>query len=244
MTAVAEFTAAGPTHALRERYFFSAMAITLALVVFAGFAPTFYLRSYFESANVLTPGLVVHGVVFSAWMALLVAQTALIAGRRADWHRRLGVLGTGLGAVMMIVGAYIAVTRARELMQVVPDPNAVLSFLTIPFGTLIVFPVLLGAALYYRRRAGFHKRLVIIATLEPVMAAVARLPGMAPYGNTGFFVGTDLLLVPIAVYDLLTLKRLHPATLWGGLFFIASEPVRPLVGDTAAWLQFARWIVG
>jgi hypothetical protein len=34
----------------------------------------------------------------------------------------------------------------------------------------------------------------------------------------------------------------HPATLWGGLFFIISQPLRLVIGGTPVWLTFAEWL--
>jgi hypothetical protein len=51
-----------------------------------------------------------------------------------------------------------------------------------------------------------------------------------------------LFLVAIAVYDFRTRGRLHPATLWGGLFLVASQPLRLLIGVSAPWSAFAAWL--
>jgi hypothetical protein len=40
------------------------------------------------------------------------------------------------------------------------------------------------------------------------------------------------------------LKKVHPATLWGGLFLIASQPLRLLVTATSTWTSFAGWLTG
>lgn len=228
----------------RERVFFSGMAIALMLTVFVGFAPTFYLHRFYGSPSALTPSLLLHGIVFSAWILLLVTQTALIAAHRADLHRRLGVAGAGLGVAMMVLGAYVAITRAQDGLFVGPGGIAIQSFLAVPLATMAVFPTLFGAALYFRRRSDIHKRLVLLATLELVTAAVARIPILVPYGPIGFFGGTDLFVAALVIYDLATLKRVHAATLWGGLFLIASQPLRLAIGGTEAWLAFAAWLTG
>jgi hypothetical protein len=220
-----------------ERLFFSGVAIALLIVVFAGFSRTYYLRSTFGSPE-LTPSLLVHGFAFSAWMVLLVVQTSLVAANRTDIHRRLGVAGAGLGVVMMMLGAYVAITRT--------DAEG----LALPLATVVVFPTLLGCALWLRKRMDVHKRLVLIATLELATAAVGRLPGIfIPIGSlalgpVGLFGVTDLFLVAIAVHDWRTRGRIHPATLWGGLFLIASQPLRLLIGATPGFQAFASWLAG
>ena len=62
----------------RRRRFYTGMALAIALTVFAGFAPTYYLRPWFQS----TPlgGLVhLHGLVFTGWVLLFLVQSTLIA---------------------------------------------------------------------------------------------------------------------------------------------------------------------
>ena len=67
--------------------------IAMAVVVFAGFARTFYLKPLFpEAQEFAAPESVfyVHGAVFTAWMLLLVLQALLISTRRVAMHRSLG----------------------------------------------------------------------------------------------------------------------------------------------------------
>ena len=143
---------------------------------------------------------------------------------------------------MMVLGAYVALTRFHAgLMNPPPGiPAGVL--LSVALATIVVFPVLFGSALLLRRRVDYHKRLVLIATLELVTAAVARWPGVSSLGPPGFFAITDLFLVALVVYDFTSRGRIHPATLWGGLFLIASQPLRLVIGFSAAWAAFAAWV--
>src|SRR5918998_662628 len=84
----------GITGRRRERLFYTGMAVAFVITVFAGFARTYYLRPYFGTPQ-LTPLLHLHGVVFTSWLVLLLAQTALVAANRTNIHRRLGVARAG-----------------------------------------------------------------------------------------------------------------------------------------------------
>jgi hypothetical protein len=237
-----------------ERWFFGGMAVALLFTIFAGFAPTYYLRGMFgdlqRAAPELTPSLLMHGFAFSAWMVLLVIQTSLVAANRTDIHRRLGVAGAALGVLMMVLGAYVAISRVAAGLTQSPPGVTPLQGLTLPLATILVFPALLGSALWFRKRSDIHKRLVVIATLELVPAAIGRLPGIfipigsVALGPVGLFGLTDMFLVAIAVYDWRSRGRIHPATIWGGAFLIISQPLRLIIGTTPTWQSFAAWLTG
>jgi len=218
------------------------MTVAMLITVLAGFGRTYYFSSVSSSTFELTPALHVHGAAFTTWMLLLVVQSTLISAGRVDLHRQLGVAGGVLGACMMVLGAYVAVTRFRAGLMVPPPglPNGVL--LAVALATIVVFPTLFGSALVLRRRTDFHKRLVLLATMELVTAAVARLPGVTPLGPPAFFGLTDLFVVALIVYDVRSRGRIHPATLWGGLFLVASQPLRLAIGFSPFWASFASWL--
>ena len=213
------------------------MGVAFAVVVFAGFAPTYFLRRLSDRPSL--PSLVhLHGALFVAWILLLLVQTRLVAMKRTDLHRTLGVAGGALAVLMFIDGYDVAISAARRTAQI---PGQ-LQFLIVPVGALIVFPVLVGAAFALRRRVDFHKRLMVIATIELMNAAVDRLPGVSEAGLRPFYPGTDLFLLALVVYDCVTLRRIHAATLWGGSFLVAMQLLRVALMNTGAWLAVASWL--
>jgi hypothetical protein len=229
------------TRRRRERWFYISMSIAAVITVFAGFAPTYYLRPYFNTAP-LMPLLHLHGLVFTSWLALFLIQTTLVAAHRTDIHRRLGILGGVIAALMLVIGTTTAVIRASQGATPVPGVSP-LSFLVIPLGDMFVFAILVGAGFYYRRRSDVHKRLMLLATVSILAAAIARLPfGIMKAGPPAFFGFTDLFVIACILYDLITLKRVHRATALAALLIIGSQPLRLLIGGTHAWLAFAGWL--
>jgi hypothetical protein len=226
--------------ATSDRRFFLPVSIAIALVVFAGFAPTYYLRGYFR-ADALPSVFAVHGAVFSAWVVLFVVQAALVSAKRTDIHRKLGVLGAVLAPLMVIVGFQAAIAAARRGFGTpgLPPP---LVFLAVPMFDLVVFAALVGAALWFRRNPAMHKRLMLLAMLAVITAAIARLPGVLSYGPPAFFGLTDLFLLAGIAWDKWTRGRVHPAYIWGGLFLVLSQPLRLVVSGTDTWLRIATWL--
>jgi len=217
------------------------MVVAIVITVFAGFSRTFYLRPYFQTQP-LIPLLILHGVVFSSWIVLLVTQTTLVATKRMRTHMRLGIAGGLLASLMILIGTVTAIVRAKGPSPV-PGVNP-LSFLTIPLGDMLVFASLVGAAFYFRRRADTHKRLMLLATIAILPAAVARLPFafIQQYGPLAFFGLSDLFIVPCLIYDIVTRGRPHRATVLGGALIVISHPLRLVIGNTHAWLVFATWL--
>jgi len=90
-----------------DNYFFSAMALLILATAFVGFARTYFLAGVFRAP---LPNLLIHihGAVFSSWILLLIAQTALVSAGRVDIHRRLGLVGFGLACLMVTLGVLAA----------------------------------------------------------------------------------------------------------------------------------------
>ncbi len=225
----------------RDRRFYIVMAILAAAVVFAGFARTFYLNGLFAKRDLPTL-FILHGIVFSSWIVLLILQTWLVVAKRTDIHRRLGLAGTALAAVMVGVGFAMTIHAARHGFQT-PGLPPRLIFLVVPFFDIVVFTILVVAALSYRHRPDTHKRLMLVATISLLPPAFARIPlafiATLPLSAFGL---ADLVLLGCIAYDVALHRRLHPAYLWAGLLFVLSVPLRLALSGTSAWLAFAHWL--
>ena len=219
------------------------VAVFIPIIVLAGFARTYYLKGLFGTP--VLPGLLVHlhGIVMTSWVVLFVAQVWLVSTRRTKLHQRLGVWGAILAALMLLVGVLTAIFGAARGSSPGPPP---LQFLVIPLGDLLVFAILVGTALYFRRRLDLHKRLMLLATVSLLPPAIARIPlqFIATGGPSVFFGLADLCVLACVVFDSVKYRRLHPAFLWGTLLIVASQPLRLLLAGTDAWMQFAASLVG
>lgn len=225
----------------RERLFFTGMAVAIVITVFAGFAPSYYLKSYFGRPP-LSPLLHLHGIVFSSWLVLFITQTALVAANRTRVHRRLGIAGAVIAVLMILVGCATAIIRASQ--GAAPPGVPPLPFLTVPLGDMLVFATLVGSGFYFRRRVDVHKRLMLLATISILPAAVARLPFafIQQNGPLAFFGLADLFIIPCIIYDILSRGRVHRATILGGLLIVASQPLRLMIAGTQTWLTVATWL--
>lgn len=222
--------------------FYLAMAAFALLVVFVGFAPTYYLSGQFDGPA-LTPLVQLHGLVFTTWMLLFGVQTTLVATHRTHVHRRLGIVGALVAFAMVVIGVVTAIASARRghtPLPVVPP----LAFLAVPIADMVVFGVLVSTAVAMRRRADFHARLMLLATIAILGPAFARIRIDAVQDNNpaAFMVLVTLTVVACAGWDAMRRAGLHPAYLWGGLLVILSQPLRLAIARTDAWMAFARWL--
>ncbi len=229
-----------------DRLFYSGMAVAMSLTVFAGFAPTYYLRTYFgatptvSGSTTLSPLLHLHGLLFTGWVLLFIVQTALVANHRVGIHRRLGVAGAVLAAAMIVIGVSTAIAAAAQAAA--PPGVDALQFLAIPLTDMVLFATFVGAALWQRRNKEAHKRLMLLAYMSIIVAAVARLPGVAPLGPLVFFGLALLFLVAGVAYDWASRRRVHAAYLWGGALLVASVPLRLMISATATWRAVAEFL--
>jgi hypothetical protein len=225
-----------------DRVVYTWAALAAVIIVFAGFARTYYLKGVFGTPE-LSGLLHLHGLVMTSWFALFFVQVRLVATHRADWHQRLGIFGAALAALIVGVGTLTAIAAARAGHSPGPPP---LVFMAIPLGEMVVFPVLVILGLAYRRRPAVHKRLILLASLSMLTPAIARIPlEFVRNGGLPLFFGlTDLFILLCVGFDTIKNRRLHPAFGFGFLFIFASQAFRFWLAGTPQWMRFATWLVG
>jgi hypothetical protein len=235
-----------------ERRFFTSMVIAMAVVTFLGFAPSYFLRPIigippFVRAVPVTPWIHLHAAVGSAWMLFLIWQAYLIRGKQHQRHMANGLIGVVIALAVMAVGLIVAFDAAREGRN--PPGWTPTSFLMIPLATTFLFGGFVAAALWFRRRPDYHKRLMLIGTTAALLPATARLStqwfkGFLPPVPIGGMILSDIFLLALVAYDLKNQGRLHPATLWGGALMLLTQPLRVIVARTDGWNAFAAQLIG
>lgn len=227
-----------------ERRFFLTVAILFPIIALIGFAPTYYLKPFFESPPVPRAVVHLHGLVMAAWIVLFIAQVYLIRSTRIKVHQRLGLLSIILAVAIFVSGLATAIAAAKYGSNSTPPGVKPLEFLIVPFFDVIVFAVLFGAAVYYRRNAPNHKRLMLLTVLNFLPPAIARFPfGLTEsYGPLWFFGVPDVLALIFVIIDTWRNKKLNRVFLAGAIFLIASHWLRLIFASSATWLSFATWL--
>ena len=224
------------------RRFYLYAVLGAALIVFVGFAQSYFLKGFFGTPP-LYPLLHLHGFIMTSWFVLFAAQTWLIEAHRVSLHRRLGIFGALLAATILIVGAAVVTINAREGRVPPAAPVPVVVFLS--YANLMAFGVLVGAAICFRGRSEFHKRLMLLATLNLLPAGISRIPldFIQSGGLLTVFGLPDLFILICVVYDTARHRRLHPAFGWGALFSFVWPALGIVLGGSSGGSTFATWVL-
>ncbi|QAY75856.1 hypothetical protein [Sphingosinicella sp. BN140058] len=199
--------------------FFLTLSIAMALTIVAGFSLQLAMgRSSFASPIHVH----VHALLFFGWVTLYVAQNVLVTRGSIALHRRLGWLGAGWAAAMVIVGIFTTATMVRN--GTAPFFFEPAYFLLMNSLSILCFGGLTTAAILLRRRTEWHRRLHVcgMAMLTgPAFGRLLPMPLLIPYA--GWAVFAALLLWPMLglAADRSRRGRVHPAW-WCGLAAMAA----------------------
>jgi len=224
--------------------FYLGMVLVSAVIVFVGFAPSFYLKPVIHAPPPLTQLTIAHGIVFTAWVLLFIMQASLIVRRRPALHRQLGILGAILFGAMVSLGLSTAITAAR-LGHAPPGAPPPLAFMALSLFLIVGTLALISMGLWNRRRSDWHKRLMLAALFVMTGPATGRIAiplGFASQEITIGFAVTELLLAVALWYDYRVHMRVHPAY-WvaAAVVIVAHSGVMWAFGSTA-WMAFAKAI--
>ncbi len=221
-----------------DKFFFSAMALLLLATFFIGFASSYYLAGM---TNAPLPDKIIHihAVVYTIWMLLFVAQVSLIFINKVNLHRRLGIISFVFTFAMIVTGLMASVDTLKR--TIAPGVDELLFMINITM--LLGFASFIAAAYRMRNTPDAHKRLILMANIALVFAGLIRWPVDLLFHNIPFAARASyLFLLPLMLYDLWSLRKIHRVTLWSGILLILVFELRFVVANTMAWLDFVEWI--
>jgi hypothetical protein len=222
-----------------ERRFFAWMAVSIVVLVFVGFSRTYYLHSLFKTPK-LSMFLHVHGSVMTGWIALFAVQTFLVASNHTRIHRALGAFGAGYAVLVVVMGCTATVLAARrEVLAHSQFVAGVLTVLALEFTQMLMFASLVASGLWLRTRAGYHKRLMVLANFCMLPNPIVRLFIWAGFGSCW-----ALLVTAVVLLDSIRNGRLHPAFGLGATITIAFLYLAYFGSLTPIWQRFAANAVG
>lgn len=229
---------------LFDRRLSLAAAILFPLIVLLGFARTYYLKGLFDTPPLPSTLVQLHGLVMTAWVVLFIVQVRFIASKRIHLHQRVGYIGIALGALIIATGFPTALRAAKYGSASTPPDVLPMAFLIVPLFDLIVFTLLFGAAILYRRTPAAHKRLMLLTAINFIPPAIARIPiaSLQALGPIWFFGFPTSLTLLCLTLDTRRFGRVNRVFAAGAALLIGSYAARLALMPTDVWLSLATWL--
>jgi hypothetical protein len=252
MTTLIDDNRVGVVATSHARYFYFYMALACIAVAFLGFAPTYWLPLASGSLASM-PVVHFHGLLFFTWTLYFALQTWLAASGRTGRHRTIGMIGVSLATAMTIFGFLVAVNvMKRSAAMGLTDEG--IAFAIVPLSGILFFAVVFTLAIATSSRPETHKRLMLLAGISLLDAAVARwfLTFLAPPGPPGPppvevtivpALVAYLLLVAAMIFDWRRSGRPHPVYIYGGTALVAVKILNWPISATSAWHSLAGGIL-
>jgi hypothetical protein len=254
MATVTDYTPPRAITRSQTGYFYFYMALACATVAFLGFAPTYWLPLASRSFQA-PPVIHFHGLLFFTWTLYFTFQTWLAASGKIARHRTIGMIGVSLATAMTIFG-FLASVSIMKRSATAGLTNEGIAFAIVPLSGILFFAVVftLAVAAIAVRRPEIHKRLMLLACISLLDAAVARwfLTFLAPPGPPGPppvpvtiapALAAYLLLVVAIVFDWRTRGRPHAVYVYGGIALVAVKLLNWPISVTPLWHAFAGGIL-
>ena len=225
-------TAAGTSSLVKfiDRWIYVFMAAFLIAVILVGFIPDSVGKIAAVEAGMRPPfplAMHAHAVLRASWMLLLLTQTVLMATGRRQGHMQLGVAGMVRAPALVIAGFVLVPTNLQSFIRFSADAppemqaqvQGFLRFMTdialVQLRAGICFLLLVFLALRARKRdSGLHKRLIILATIVPIPAALDRMPFLyhsLPESAWTVDLWPLFCIAPMFLWDLYRQKSIHKA---------------------------------
>jgi hypothetical protein len=218
------------------RYFFVGMACLFPLLTVLGFMPSYQA----VSDGSYTPHwfVHVHGALMAGWLFIFLTQTLLAARGNLKFHRRLGMFSAFYGAMICLLMPTTSI-RARIAFPP-PVEDFVWSVLALELMAFVLFSLFFIWGILVRKNAPAHKRLLLLATIILMGASIDRMFWLPRLENGLFsnFAYLDALLIPLLIYDFLSVGRIHKITWLGSACLVAAQLLVGTVWESSAWHRF------
>lgn len=160
------------------------------------------------------PKFIIHGLFMFAWFIIFVVQTNFIRKGDIQTHKKWGVAGmiTAIGVIISTVYVFFEVFKGWDVMPFFAKANRFFMF---------SFVVLVLLAYLKRKNGAQHKRYIYMASLLILEPILSRVSGNLHIENVDLFVAIvwNGLFISLFAYDWVTIKRIHPISWIGVVWF-------------------------
>jgi uncharacterized membrane protein YozB (DUF420 family) len=226
----------------RIMHFFHITAVVyMTFIVILGFWPTYFGQLFTGLAD--HSWLIhLHAAVFTGWLLLLLVQVSLVAAGKTRYHKKLGMAGAVYGVIILALGLSASIVMPLQHIgsgEWTVDEGA--AFLILPLGDILLFTILFGAAVLYRKKIEIHKRFILAASVLLIFPAAARL-FVESQNLTGLiFVWLSPMMIAM-ILDAALFRRIHPVY-WITSAILLLSLGRLMIMNSEPWLRIGRGIL-
>jgi hypothetical protein len=226
--------------------FYFGMTLLMAFFVFAGFGMTYWFPLASGSFPSAPPVVHLHGWIFSAWMILLVVQSALVSSRNVALHRSLGTFGIALATAVLFMGSLISLLG---LSGGVNNPSGdFFDAMYLSFMAMLGFGILFTLSMRNTRRPDVHKRLMLFAILPLLPPGVNRFY-MVPFGLDAIpvlplYLTLDAMALAILVHEWRSSGGIGRYSLIGAGWLLLQQVLHVPATNSALFLEFCQYLAG
>lgn len=168
-------------------YYFYSIFIIQSVIVFLGFAPSFYLKFLVDDDPYYPGGLpvphMIHGCILTIWYIFLVAQTRWISSNNVMIHKRMGRFGAAWAAMVFLSTWWVIFLFPSRLAGLAQESNSTVAelepnlvqILWLDVFMSILFAAFIIAGIINRYSPHIHKRVMLFSGVVFLFAASSRL---------------------------------------------------------------------
>lgn len=217
------------------------------VLLLLGVAVLGFWKPYFGRLSAAQGLAHLHALAMLSWIGMLVAQPMLIRGRQLAWHRRIGKASYVVVPLLVVSALCLAQLRISEA----PPQMLALqqTILYLGLSASVLFVVVWGLGIRYRRDTALHARYMVGTALTLVDPSLVRvmifwMPDVPPPLYQWITYGLVYAILALLIALDRKSRRGRPAFVVLLALFAATHASIMLVPGTAAWQRFAMWYAG
>lgn len=227
----------------RATLFYIGLGVSGLIVIALGFGVTYVVPMARRTFS--APWFVhLHGTSALSWVLLFIAQASLVRASRTPLHRRIGQVALPVAFTVWASGIATATWAAQR--DEPAQGSVATSALSGTFTGLSLYLFLVIAAIAARRRPDWHKRLVLLATIQVLWPAYFRLRHLLPsVPNPEVTLALVLAYFPIllaAIRDRTKYGKVHPVWLYVGSALVLEQSLEVAFFDQGPQRWLGQWL--
>lgn len=206
---------------MKKNPYFFVSTIIMIIVVFIGFTPSFIFRPVFKESQLPT-SIIIHGIFNILWFVVLLYQSWNIYKGRILNHKKIGLIGFSLAAIIIIMNFYLIYMVTQKYHEGEYSLQLAAGLSLGNFVGYVMNSIIIILAFFLKHKPEYHKRLIFLFSLSLVSFASDRIGRMIintdDVGLNGILMGYAvhvLFIIALIIYDIKTRKKPHFISILG-----------------------------